>query len=247
MTKQKIFFNVSLAFVLTFFVTVNTQASNYEVHEFSITIEEVTNSNDAIGIIDNIEGITVLSTYENTENLYYKLLIPVSKFDEFTEKVSNLGKVTHKATSQTNITNSIIEVETNIKNKTEHKNIIMEMINQADDLNTILDLERHLINVEVNQTTDQNMLYNLKNSVENIQVTLDIYIKPEETPPAKSSFTFGERLKNNFINSYSGTVLFIQNFIISLSYFFIPIIFVSCFGILIFKILKKGGKKNEEK
>ncbi len=232
---------LTATFMLIFFVTVNIFASNYDVNDYSMTIKDVENFDEVNDIISSTKNITLISTYEYENSLTYQLLIPIDEFDTFINKINDSGKVTYKSSTQNNIINDIIQLETKIKNENEHKTVIMEMIRQADELNTILQLEQHLIDVEVSQTTNQNSLNSLKSKVENVHINLEIYKKLEQQP-TKTTITFSQKLKSNFVNSYNGTLLFIQNVIVIFSYIFIPICLLSIIVIIVFKI-KKGGKK----
>ncbi len=247
MIKRILSCYLTIMIIFSSFATSTVHAENYEVKKHSLTVNEVESFNNVTSIINDIDSITILSTNESSHTLSYNFLIPINEFYNFTEKINAIGKISHETTAQNNITNQIIQIETNIKNEVEHKNTIMEMIKHSNDLNAILNLEQHLIDVEINQTNNQNLLSELKSSVENIEVKLEVHKKNEQQVQTKTNITFFEKLSSNFSNSYKGTLLFIQQLIISISYLFVPLILIACICIIIYKVIKRGGKKDEEK
>lgn len=263
--KIRFSFLISLMFICftSFSVKANAQEGYYEGEtqraevspneknieiDRELSIREIEDLDKANEFISTIDGSVILSNEGNQYNSYFKLLVPREQEDEIVEEIKTLGNVDYDTINKYGLTKEISDLETTINNQENYKNIIMEMLNQTEDLNTILKFEQYLMEVEVSQTANQNTLYSLTDNSNYTALNLYLEEAYEETTSTKvtDSQSFFKKMENAFKNSFNGTILFFQNVIISLSYLFVPIILFVIVITVIF-VIKKGGKKNEKK
>ncbi len=228
------------------FMEVNKGEYISEIRE--ISIGDIDNFDEIEEIIRGIEGVVVLSNNGNDMYKYYNLLIPKSYSDNSINKILSFGKVNYDNIHKTDESGEIFRLKTIIKNKENYKDVIMQLLKQTNDIETILELEMYLMDVEYSKTSMENQLKTLMENTNNVTLQLNLDKKIENVKKTNdiTDATFKEKLNNSLKNSFNKTVIFFQYILISISYVIIPIIFFISI-ITFFIIVKKGGKKNENK
>ncbi len=210
----------------------------------SITLSQVEDTAGLENEINQIDGVIILQSSGGSHSSNYTLLIPRDNFDESLEKILQYGKVKSDSRSQHDITDRVSALENSISSNKEHKNVIMTFIEQAKTVDTILEFEQYLMEVEVEQTNNQNQLYGLEDLSN--YTTLDLSISPLSVGEPTFEDSFTSRLGTAFKDSFTNTKVFFEYVLVAISYVLIPLVFISVIVLVVVK-LGKRGKSHEKK
>ncbi len=208
-----------------------------------VTLTEVEDIKGLENEINNIPGVIVLGNSGSDSYLQYSLLIPRENFDESLDAVKQYGKVQSDSRSQRDITSEVTKLENSIISNEEHKQVIMDMIEKSQTIDTILEFEQYLMEVEIEQTNNQNQLYGLEDLSN--YTSLELYIQTTGTDATYGEESFFSKLGTAFKSSFTGTLNVFEVVFVGLSYIIIPLIIVVVIAIIAFK-LRKRGKNHEE-
>ncbi len=194
--------------------------------------------------INNIQGVIILQNSGTSTNSQYSLLIPRENFDKNLEAIVQFGTVKSDSRTQSDITSEVTILEKSIISNEEHKNVIMNMIEKAKTIDSILEFEQYLMNVEIEKTNNENQLQGLTNLSN--YTTLNLSIEKSEEIKTMLEDSFSEKLGDAFSDSIKNTKTFFEYVVIAISYVLLPLVFVTIIALIVIK-LRKRGKDNEEK
>ncbi len=209
-----------------------------------ITLKDVQDYEALENEMNNIQGVVIMRNSGGSNNGYYSLLIPRVNFDNDLEKILQYGTVESDIRNQIDITNEVTKLEKSIISNEEHKKVIMTMIEKAKTIDSILEFEQYLMEVEIEQTNNQNQLYALTDLSNYTTLNLSIIKAVEDEPIFEDNFV--GQLGTAFVDSFTMTKGFFEDVLVGLSYILIPLVFVGIIAMVIIKV-RKRGKDNEEK
>ncbi len=209
-----------------------------------ITLTDVQDYEALENEINNIQGGVIMQNNGGGNSAYYSLLIPRENFDNNLEKILQYGVVESDIRNQTDITNEVTRLENSIISNEEHKKVIMTMIEKAKAIDTILEFEQYLMEVEIEQTNNQNQLYGLRDLSNYTTLNLSIEKAVEDEPILEENFI--GQLGSAFKDSFTMTISFFEGIVVGISYILIPLVFVGIIATVIIAV-RKRGKNNEEK
>ncbi len=209
------------------------------------TVEEIEKN------INDISGLVVIKSTENNLRADYSLLIPRDAFESTSNDIVSLGDIVYDNTFQSDLSSELLSLDADIKNKESYKNIIMKMLEDSNDLTTILELEKYLVDVEIQQSSSQNSFFSTLDLVNygTLNITLmknQTVVDPVIDDKNGTENSFGEKLSLAFKESFNFTGKLLENVLVVVSYIFIPSILV-VLTLLIVNFVKKGGKNNGKK
>ncbi len=209
-----------------------------------ITLTDVKEFEELEKEINNIQGAVILQNSGDSNSSQYMLLIPGKYFDENLDKLLKYGTVKSDTRNQTDITNEVTILEKSIASNKKHKEVILSMIGKSKTIDSIIEFEQYLMEVEIEQTDNENKLSSL--SASSNYTTLSLSIEREEETQVYTEDSFISRLGDAFTDSATNTISFFENLIVAISYVLIPLVFVAIIIAVVIR-LRKRGKANEEK
>lgn len=237
--------------------TVNLSAETKEFDKLISNVSERINSLGGYAESMNIQG----SSYEGSNErrtAYIVARIPASNLDQFVKSVSEASNITSKNESAEDVTLQYADVEAHKDSLKIEQKRLNELLEQADTLENIIELENRLTEVRYEIESYESRLRTMNNQVQYSTVNLNVSEVRDYTPEPVYEETFGERLRNGFLESCEDAWDAIQDFIVGFVSFLpmlvvmlliLGVVFAIVLGIikLIIKIAKATGKKKPVK
>lgn len=179
--------------------------------------------------------------YERLKNANYTVRIPSDKLDEFINMIGENSNITNSSSTTDDVTLSYYDSESRKKALEIQQKRLLTLLEQADKIEDIIQLEARLSEVTYELESQSTILRNYDNLVEYSTVTL--YINEVERETQIASETISDKMKNGlsdtFYNIKKGLEAFAIFFVINIPYllFWSFIIFV-----VIFIMVKKRRK-----
>ncbi|MCR5300970.1 MAG: DUF4349 domain-containing protein [Lachnospiraceae bacterium] len=236
--------------------TVNMSA---ETREFDKLISNITaRINELGGYAESMDvNGNSYDTY-STRNAYIVARIPATKLDMFVKDISDASNITSKSESAEDVTLQYADVEAHKESLKIEQKRLNELLEQADTLENIIELENRLTEVRYEIESYESRLRMMNNQVVYATVNLSVQEVKEYTPEPVDEKSFGERLVQEFTESCEDAWEFIQDFIIGFVAFLptllvlliiLFIIFIIVFGIVkaIIAVVKASNRKKAVK
>ena len=236
--------------------TVNMSAETREFDKFIANVTDKINSLGGYAQSTDITGNSYDSYSERSA--YIVARIPANKLDFFVSDVAEHSNITSKNESAEDVTLQYADTEAHRDSLKIEQERLNQLLEQADTLENIIELENRLTEVRYEIESYESRLRTMNNQVVFSTVNLNVREVKEYTPEPVEEKSFAQRLAEGFLDSCSEAWETIQDFIIGfvslLPMLFVlliilAIIFVIIFGIvkLIIKIAKSSGKKKATK
>ena len=233
--------------------TVNITA---ETREFDKLIANVTDRIASLGGYAqsmDVQGSSY-DSYNEKRSAFIVARIPANKLDFFVKGIEDESNITSKNESAEDVTLQYADVEAHKESLKIEQARLNELLEQADTLENIIELENRLTEVRYEIESYESRLRTMNNQVEYSTVNLNVYEVIEYTPEPVAEKTFWQRLSEGFLDSCEEAWETIQDFIIGfvsllpmllVVVVILAIIFAIVFGIVraIMAIVKKSGKK----
>lgn len=177
----------------------------------------VTDTQDKISevrsIVEGAEGIISNSNvYEIRDGQYgahLTLRVPNNNFDQVMEQLQALGKAKNVQTGTDDVTMQYIDLESRLKNQKVQEERLREILDMAETVEEVLEVERELNRVRGEIETMTAQLNHLKDQVS--FSTINLTIREETIPTEKISSGPFENLGNRIGEAFVGSVNFILN------------------------------------
>jgi hypothetical protein len=172
------------------------------------------------------------SEYELSNTLIIR--VPAANFDVFVENITQgINKIDYKNITIKDVTEEFLDIETRLKTKKELEKKYLELLNKANSVKDILDVEQQIGNLRTEIESIEGRLNYLKNTIAFSTLTLRIY----QTLSPKNEF--GSKFIDGFGEGWENLILFF----ISLTHIW-PFIILFILFILYMRYLR--NKKNKE-
>lgn len=174
---------------------------------------------------------------EELRHLTLQLRIPSSRLGEFQSRFEADRTLNSKHLSQTDVTLTYVDVESRIKNLEARIARFREMIQEADTMSDIIEIERALSDATYELEGYQSQKKDLDSRIDfsQIDIEMDEVSDPLQVK-AKSSFI--QRLQEGFISGINGFIEGMQSLAIFLAE---KILWLTVLGLVIY-LFKKFGK-----
>jgi hypothetical protein len=230
---------------------IKSASLNIETKEFDDAVSAVeTLCLDFGGYIEssNVYGgdKRVYSSYSyNQRSAYYTLRVPENGYDAFLQQVGSIGNVTQKSQNAQDVTDAYFDTASRLKAVETRRDRLLSLLEKADTMETIIQLERELSNTIYEIDSYSGTLKKYDNQVDfsyvSINLTEVVELTPEVTPPPD---TLGGQIKDAGSAAWrgltSGVKLFIIWFVRNV-FSLIILVAIAVAAILIFR--KKNRKK----
>lgn len=143
---------------------------------------------------------------------YFVLRIPTTGASSFLKGIEEAAHVTHKSEEVEDVTLAYVDTESRIEALRIEQETLMEMLEQADTLDTILGIQSRLTEVRYQLESYESQIHSYDNLIEYTTISVDVSEVVRETSINDGSF--GERLKDNFADGFYDFGQGVQDFII---------------------------------
>lgn len=184
-------------------------------------------------------------------NADYTARVPVDKLDVLVSAVAEQGNVTSKSESATDVTLSYVDTKSRKEANEVEYDRLMELLEKADDIDTIVALESRLTTVRYEIQSLESQLRTYDNLVDFATVEIDVSEVAIYTPSEPEKKTDIERMTEGFINSVENVFYDIKefaiDFVIALPYLIVWAVIIGIVVLVIRKIRKRRRIKKEKK
>ena len=177
---------------------------------------------------------------ETTRRFRITLRVPVEKFDTALSYVEGLATVEISRQSAQDVTDQFYDMETRLETRLIEEDRILALIEEADTLREILDLEQRLSAVRLQIGRYQSSLNELTQQTTYSTINVTLWeLQEDEEEILIAPLTFTQQLGEAFSTSLSGTGRALQEFAVFLAGAFVPLIILGALGYIIFKIFMR--------
>ncbi|HET8804175.1 MAG TPA: DUF4349 domain-containing protein [Aequorivita sp.] len=176
-------------------------------------------------------------------NRNYKNLIvrvPTENFQQFIDGISEgVAYFDHKDISRQDVSEEFIDLEARLKAKRILEERYLELLEKANKVEEMLQIERELSNIREEIEAKQGRLQYLQNQVSMSTVNVEFYKTTAETGITQS---YGQKMKNAFQGGWNG----ISVFFLGILYLW-PLFLVAIIVVIILRIFLKNRKIKNSK
>ncbi|MCR5832258.1 MAG: DUF4349 domain-containing protein [Lachnospiraceae bacterium] len=239
---------------------IKTVNMNVETREFDSLVANVMERINSLGGYAESTDISGNSydSYKSERNAFIVARIPANKLDFFVDNIENESNITSKNESANDVTLQYADVEAHKESLKIEQQRLNQLLEQADNLENIIELENRLTEVRYEIESYESRLRTMNNQVEYSTVNLSIREVKEYTPEPVEELSFGQRIARGFLESCADAWVAIQDFIVGfvsilpmllVILVILAIIFFIIFGIIkgIIAIVRKTTKNKAEK
>lgn len=217
-------------------VSIGLETQNFEKVVDSIESEITTLG----GYAENISMSDLLSSTNRYCNIIAR--IPAAKLDSFVNKVSETGNVVSKNISAEDITVNYVDMESHVKVLKVEQERLVELIEKAVDLESIILLENRLTEIRYELESYESRLRTYDNLVEYSTVTISIEEVIRYTPQVDNESTWQKMkagLKDSLYDIKDGATEFSIWFVSNIPYI---VFWAAVITVVIIVIIKKRQK-----
>ena len=188
--------------------------------------------------------------YDTRRSAHYTVRVPVDKLDTLIGAVAEQGNVTSKNESATDVTLSYVDTKSRKEaNEVEYERL-MELLKQAEDIDTIVALESRLTTVRYEIQSLESQLRTYDNLVDFATVEISVEEVVIYTPVEPEKKTDLQRMTEGFVNSIKNILFDIKefaiDFVIALPYLIVWAVIIGIIVLVVRKIRKRKKAKKEK-
>ncbi len=227
---------------------------NVETEEFDKLLANIENKITSLGGYAQYKDIGGNSYYGDSGNRYASVTarIPSERLEEFVNAVAQQSNVTSKNESVDDVTLQYVDIEAHRDSLRIEMDRLNELLDQAQDLETIIGLESRLTEVRYQLESYESQLRSMDNQVD--YSTVYLYISEVERLTPQSEKSAWDRMSTGFAESVYNVGKGLQNFgigfVIAIPYLFVIVVVIGIIVavvLLIVKGMEKSQKKKQQK
>lgn len=223
-----------------------------ESEDVDVMVKNVEKRVDALG--GYIESTNINNTkYSSSERKTATIVarIPVEKLDGFVEEVEGQSNLLNKNSNAEDVTLRYVDTKAKLESYQTEYDRLNELLERADDLDTIIALESRLSEVRYQIESYGAQLKAMKNQATYSTVTMNITQVIEYTPVVVEEKTRIERMRDGFISNckrvWNGLLDFGVGFVVALPVLLVWFVIIAVIVIIIRLIIKGYRKKHPKK
>lgn len=143
---------------------------------------------------------------------YFVVRIPADQADSFMKSLGDQGTVVSQSENMEDVTLQYVDTEGHIKVLRSEQERLLELLEQAETVDEILQIEEHLTNVRYELESYESKLNILDHQIDYTTITIDVNEVQQITTPEEA--TMWQKMKDGFKDSVSGIGNGIQTLII---------------------------------
>lgn len=196
------------------------------------------------GYIEDIEA----STSGSTPRATIIIRVPANQLTALSDSVAGIGNVTYKHDSQQDVTLQYVDTESHILALNTEQDRLLELLEQAEGLSEVLEIEDRLASVRYQLDSYERSLRALANQVEYATATIEVSQVKVYTPTEEVGYweNIWKGLKNSLNSLWEFLKDLFSLFIISLPYLLIFVIIPLIIMIILLKRHSRKRKANLE-
>ena len=187
-----------------------------ETLDFNGTIESITQQVDALGGYFESSSISGNSLNERSgsgnRSAYIVARIPQDQLNPFIEQIGHVANITHREESSEDITLSYVDLETRRETLITERDRLLELLEQAEDLEGIVQLESRLSEVTYELESITSSLRGYDSLIDYSTVTININEVQQITEVPDQ--TVGDRIRVGFANTLRDLKAFGQDLVV---------------------------------
>ena len=145
----------------------------------------------------------------------YTVRVPADKLDSLIEAVGSSCTVTSSNENTTDVTLEYVDTKARIESLRVEYDQLLNLLAQAEDLDTIIVLQNRLTDVRYQIESAESRVRVLENQVQYATLTLNEVLEEKEIEEPHV-VTYGEKVSNQFKQTWENTVEFFQNALLGL-------------------------------
>lgn len=224
---------------------IKTVYLNLETKNLDEAYKAINSKVEALGGYVENSNISNMGYDGGYRGAYLTVRIPTDKLDEFVSTVEGSGNVTNKNVNVSDVTLQYTDTESRIKSLKAEEDRLLELMKQADDVESLVTIEDKLAEVRYRLDSFESQKRTLDNQIDYTSVTIDISEVKTYTPPVKK--TVWERIKVGFVDTLHRTGEFFENLFVGVIVFSPVIIGLGVLAAIVVIIVKAIKKKKAEK
>ncbi len=191
------------------------------------------------------------NSYNYSSNRYANFIcrIPSDKVDEFINTIGGLGNVTFCNEDTTDVTLSYVDTEARIKSLQTEYDQLLELLGEAENIDTIILLQQRLTEVRYQLESYQSQLRTYDNLVD--YSTVNLYVNEVRRITSPEQETVWERINSDFSDNiydiWVGAQDFFVWFVANIPYFIIWAAVIAGIILVVRFILSKSPKYQERR
>lgn len=162
------------------------------------------------------EGGGATDTYRR-RNASYTIRIPKEKVDAFTKGLDGIGNVVNKSSFTEDVTGQYYDTEARIKTLKVQEERLLAILEEADNLEYIIELERELSDVRYQIESYSSSFRYLEDQINYSTVYVNVQEVKEPTVFEEEPETFFEKMGKGFMESVEGVIEFFADLILFLT------------------------------
>lgn len=170
-----------------------------EFDQFTEELSELVSASE--GYIEYSEVSGNDTGYEGNRYASYTLRIPVTKLDEFSSTLEKMGNVVRKSERVEDVTLNYVDTESHIKALKAEQESLMELLEKADSLESIIAIQSQLTQVRYQLESYESQMRTYDNAI--LYSTVSLYLD-EVKRETETSDSFGAQLGERFSSSLYG-------------------------------------------
>ncbi len=226
--------------------------ASVETIRFEETVERVYGLIEEYGgFIESsyITGKDYNSTYYNRaayRTASFTIRVPRDNFQTFTGALESLGNLTRSSIQAQNITSSYFDTQSRLNTYRTEESRLLEMLEKADTVEDMLNIEDRLANVRYNIESLTTTLTNWDSKINYSTLELSINEVKELTQETPISRTFGQEIAEHFRSSCQWIATALKNgFLLFISA--VPILIVPIVIVVVVLLIIRAKRHNKRR
>ena len=178
----------------------------------------------------------------------YTVRVPADKLDALVASVGSSCTVTSSSEGTTDVTLEYVDTKARIESLRVEYDQLLALLAQAEDLDTIIVLQNRLTDVRYQIESAESRVRVLENQVlyATLTLTLNEVLEEKEVEEAHVE-TYGEKVSNQFKQTWEDTVKFFQNALLGLIASIPAIVVLTVIGIVVLIIVLSIRSKRRKR
>ncbi len=196
-------------------------------------------------------GYSTSSYNRSRREATYTARVPVSKMNDLVEDVGNNSNITQKSESAEDVTLNYVDNQSRKEALEVEMDRLMEILKQADDVDTIVALESRITEVRYEIQSIESTLRTYDNLVDFATVNITVEEVEDYTPEPVKKQSDWERMTRGFVESLQdvgrGILNFLIGIVIVLPYLVLWAVIILVIVLIVKKWLRGRDKRAEKK
>lgn len=212
-----------------------------ETLEFDRFINTITGKLNSVGGYvesSNIDGIPHNAQNKVLRSAHFEIRVPKEYFQQFITDVGGLGNLLIKQENGDDITGQYFDTEARLKSLQIQEERLLTILQKAEKLQDIIELERELSNVRYEIENLTGTLKKWDNMVEYSRISLDVYEVKELKEEESYELTWGQRIVKAFTESLEKLVDLAKDLVVFLASALPYFVILGVIGWIVWEIVK---------